>query len=232
MERNHGRGSSGGPSRYAGEADRDYGTVVMSGGSSTASAFLKGRSTAIPEETSPSRPNSELWRLGLTDKLTGLSSRHGFIALGEQQWKLARRTGSDLVLVGLDLETQRRTNVDDTADFTPCEGARLSLVAAGRVLIKSFRRSDVLCRWEGSEFRVLALEADALSEPVLKARIEFHARHSTPAGSAPLLFKGRISRISSQLANSFEEVLEIMERDQIGARQPWNGSARRAASAD
>jgi diguanylate cyclase (GGDEF)-like protein len=178
-------------------------------------------------EPSPHRLHNQFWGIGLTDKLTGLANRPGFIALGEQQWKTARRTGADLVFVTLELAQCAVTD-----DITARDEAGVALNVIARTITRVFRRADIVCRWNGAEFRVLVLEAEGLNEPLLRARLELHLRNEGAPSGSPLALKGRITRIISQYAASFEEVLTILDRDLVESKRTWCGtSTARVAAA-
>jgi diguanylate cyclase (GGDEF)-like protein len=177
------------------------------------------------------RLDSELWRLVLTDKLTGLCNQHGFIALAEHEWRSARRTKREMVFVGLELaHSEERHN--GAADGR----AGLALIRAARILEKSFRRSDVLCRWDADEFRVLAVDGEGLDEAMVRSRIECHSRiEGAPAARAPLVFRGRLARIRPQAADTFAAVLARLDQEFDEFKLPWNETAGRrpiAAAAD
>jgi diguanylate cyclase (GGDEF)-like protein len=198
-----------------------YGTVVSSqrdpAGTRVPCDGVAPRSPSIP---TAHRLDSELWRMVLTDKLTGLCNEHGFIALAEQQWRVSRRTDREMVFVGLDLEglPERREN-------HPRGEADLTLIAAGRVLMKTFRRSDVLCRWGGDEFRVLAVNGEGLEESMLRARIQYQlGKAGAPVADYPLVFRGRIVRIDPKLAGSFADITARIDEDFALFRRTWCGS--------
>jgi diguanylate cyclase (GGDEF)-like protein/PAS domain S-box-containing protein len=109
--------------------------------------------------------------LALTDELTGLLNRRGFIALAEQQLKLARSKRSDkgLLLVYLDVDGLKLIN----DSFGHSEGSR-TIEAAANVLRKSFRGSDVIARMGGDEFAVLAVDASGADTEALTLRIRKH----------------------------------------------------------
>jgi two-component system cell cycle response regulator len=91
--------------------------------------------------------------LSLTDELTGLHNRRGFLMLAEQQLKLARRQGRKLALLFIDVDGLKRVN--DTQGHPA--GDQL-LKATAEVLRKTFRESDVLARLGGDEYCVLVVE--------------------------------------------------------------------------
>jgi diguanylate cyclase (GGDEF)-like protein len=108
----------------------------------------------------------ELGNLALTDELTGLYSRRGFMALAERQLKLGRRSGRGMLLFMMDVDRLKQIN-DSFGHF---EGDRaLKRTADG--LRETFRDSDVVARLGGDEFAVLAIEAAGHSEATIKTRL-------------------------------------------------------------
>jgi diguanylate cyclase (GGDEF)-like protein len=96
--------------------------------------------------------STEMEHLALSDELTGLRNRRGFLVLADQALRMARRTRSKCVLVFVDLDGLKRVN--DTRGHAAGD----TLIAdAGRVLANVFRESDVVGRVGGDEFAVLAL---------------------------------------------------------------------------
>lgn len=111
--------------------------------------------------------SSELQQLALTDDLTGLRNRRGFLLLAEQARKLAHRTRARCLLVFLDIDGLKRVN--DTLGHRA--GDALILDAA-RVLASVFRETDVIARVGGDEFAVLALSEGARSGETIGRRLQ------------------------------------------------------------
>ena len=109
---------------------------------------------------------AELGNLALTDELTGLYNRRGFMALAERQLKIGRRSGRGMLLFVMDVDRLKQIN-DSFGHF---EGDR-ALKRAADVLEETFRDSDVLARLGGDEFAVLAVEASGHSEATIKTRL-------------------------------------------------------------
>jgi len=109
---------------------------------------------------------AELGNLALTDELTGLYNRRGFMALAERQLKLGRRSGRGMLLFMMDLDRLKQIN-DSFGHF---EGDR-ALKHAAHALEETFRHSDVVARLGGDEFAVLAIEATGHSESTIKTRL-------------------------------------------------------------
>jgi diguanylate cyclase (GGDEF)-like protein len=109
----------------------------------------------------------QLQSLTLTDDLTGLHNRRGFLLLAEQHVKAARQSQTPFFLFFFDLDRLKRVN--DT--FGHAEGDRVILEAA-ELLRGCFRGSDVLGRLGGDEFAALGLASAGSDETVVRARLD------------------------------------------------------------
>jgi two-component system, cell cycle response regulator len=105
----------------------------------------------------------------LTDDLTGLFNRRGFLSLAEEQWKVARRKQQTLSIVFIDLDGLKQIN--DT--FGHAQGSQALVDAAG-VLKATFRDSDIIARVGGDEFMVLVVEAAPGSASTICARVQLN----------------------------------------------------------
>ena len=112
------------------------------------------------------RLRSTLLSLSLIDELTGLYNRRGFIDLGEQNLKLARRAARGVALFYLDLD--RFKTINDTLGHHV--GDRV-LLKVSDILIAAFRSSDIVARMGGDEFAVLAVEATEEGAELLLSRL-------------------------------------------------------------
>jgi diguanylate cyclase (GGDEF)-like protein len=109
---------------------------------------------------------AELGNLALTDELTGLYNRRGFMALAERQIRLGRRSGRGMLLFMMDVDGLKKIN-DDCGHG---EGD-LALKRVSAVLEQTFRDSDLVARLGGDEFTVLAIEADGHCESNIQSRL-------------------------------------------------------------
>jgi diguanylate cyclase (GGDEF)-like protein/PAS domain S-box-containing protein len=94
----------------------------------------------------------ELLTLSLTDALTGLYNRRGFMTLAEQHLKIANRMKSQVFMLYADLDDLKQIN--DT--FGHQEGDR-ALRETARILRETFRGADIVSRIGGDEFVVMPL---------------------------------------------------------------------------
>jgi diguanylate cyclase (GGDEF)-like protein/PAS domain S-box-containing protein len=130
--------------------------------------------------TERKRAIEELESLSLTDDLTGLYNRRGFLALAAQQMKHAHRSDEQAVLVFADLDGLKQIN----DRFGHQEGSN-AIVKAAQVLKETFRESDIVARLGGDEFTVLATVASNDRADAIKTRLQqklqaFNARHDLP----------------------------------------------------
>ena len=109
---------------------------------------------------------TELSNLALMDELTGLYNRRGFLALGDRQLRLARRSDRSLLLFFIDLDGLKEIN--DAFGHTEGDAA---LMWTAEALEATFRDSDVIARIGGDEFAALAIEASGQSEACIRQRL-------------------------------------------------------------
>ncbi|MBA4373801.1 MAG: hypothetical protein C0402_13190 [Thermodesulfovibrio sp.] len=106
---------------------------------------------------------NELRALSLTDELTGLYNRRGFLTLAEQQLRIAGRLNKKLYLLAADLDDLKIIN--DTFGHQEGDSA---LVETANILRDNFRESDIIARIGGDEFVVMPIEmTDDRSEVIL-----------------------------------------------------------------
>lgn len=108
----------------------------------------------------------QLHTMSLTDELTGLYNRRGFITLSEQQLKIAVRTKKDALLFFVDLDKMKHIN--DTFGHEEGDNA---LVEVANIFKEVFRGSDIIGRMGGDEFAILAIDTADGSREVLIDRL-------------------------------------------------------------
>ena len=108
----------------------------------------------------------------LVDDLTGLYNRRGFRVLAEQHLRLVKRGGPLSLLVSFDLDGFKQVN-----DLYGHPEGDAALRRAANILRTVFRDSDIIARFGGDEFVVLALDCgDMRAEIVhrIEAAIDAH----------------------------------------------------------
>ena len=109
----------------------------------------------------------ELRSLAITDDLTCLYNRRAFLALAEQQLRVARRKAQGLLLFFADVDNLKEIN-----DLHGHQEGDLALLHVSDALEQTFRNSDVIARLGGDEFAVLALEARCDDREIILRRLE------------------------------------------------------------
>ena len=148
---------------------------------------LRNRTTALEDtkillqqEMQKSKAmEAEVYRLSLTDKLTGLHNRQGFLLLAEQQLRLGKRTKIQTKLMFFEIR-----NIPEIQSTFGDEMADEAIIAVSKLLKQSFRTSDTLGRFSENEFVVL-VQGYNLSCDVIEARVEtniakFNQTHYLP----------------------------------------------------
>jgi len=105
--------------------------------------------------------------LSITDLLTGLYNRRGFIMFAEQQLKLSDRTKRGLLLFFTDLDGMKWIN--DTLGHE--EGDR-ALMEVADVLKETFRSSDIIARMGGDEFAILAINTTDVNSEIITGKLQ------------------------------------------------------------
>jgi diguanylate cyclase (GGDEF)-like protein len=150
------------------------------------------------------KANDRLRNLSLTDILTSLNNRRGFMILATGLLKFARRAAYSVCLLYIDLDSLKYIN--DTFGHTAGDTA---ITHFARILTETFRDSDVIGRLGGDEFVVLlidATESDLVSmQTRLQSSVDAHNLQSE-RGYA-LSFSLGVIRVDSDSTITMEELL-------------------------
>ncbi len=109
----------------------------------------------------------ELRNLTLTDPLTGLYNRRGFLTLAEQHLKIAGRTKATVFMLYADLDDLKYIN-----DNFGHQDGDSALKETARIFKETFRESDIIARIGGDEFAVLPIGNTAESASILTTRLK------------------------------------------------------------
>ncbi|MBI4792563.1 MAG: diguanylate cyclase [Deltaproteobacteria bacterium] len=109
----------------------------------------------------------KLHSLSITDELTGLLNRRGFMMMAKKQLRIADRNQGKLFLIFADLDNLKWVNDTYGHDI-----GDLLLVKVAKIL-SSFRRSDIIARLGGDEFAILLSDSsESGGEKKLAERFE------------------------------------------------------------
>jgi diguanylate cyclase (GGDEF)-like protein len=150
----------------------------------------------------------EIRNLAVTDELTGLYNRRGFLASATHQLKMAHRNAEDVLLLFCDVDNLK--GINDT--FGHHEGD-LALIRAANALKATFRDSDILARLGGDEFAVLASDASTPSRQAIVPRIEKSLEQANAARFRySLSFSIGIARFDPRNPASLGELMAMADR--------------------
>lgn len=153
--------------------------------------------------------NERLRNLSLTDGLTGLNNRRGFMILATGLLKFARRVGYSLCLLYIDLDSLKFTN--DT--FGHAAGDAL-ILRFSSVLTNTFRESDIIGRLGGDEFVVLLVDATEEDVESMKSRLQANAdaNNLQHASQPAIAFSLGAIRVQPDTGITMEELLSQADR--------------------
>ena len=123
--------------------------------------------TVMIDITERKRLEAKLVEQSITDELTGINNRTGFIMLAQLQLMMAKRDQVDCLLFFIDLNGMKRIN----DELGHAEGDR-ALIEVTSILKDTFRETDVTGRVGGDEFVVLARSFNDGTQELLLNRLD------------------------------------------------------------
>ena len=110
---------------------------------------------------------AEILALSITDQLTGLYNRRGFLSLAEQQLKLAKRNKIGMLLFYIDMDGLKWIN-----DTLGHEEGDKALIEIATLLKETFRASDIIVRLGGDEYAALAIDINETNSHIITGRLQ------------------------------------------------------------
>jgi two-component system cell cycle response regulator len=151
----------------------------------------------------------EIRSLAVTDELTGLYNRRGFLASATHQLKLAHRQPQDVILLFFDMDNLK--GINDA--FGHREGD-LAIIRATDALEETFRDSDILARLGGDEFAVLASAASIPYREAIVPRMDRSLEKANAEESRyKLSFTVGIARFDPETACSLGKLMARADQD-------------------
>jgi diguanylate cyclase (GGDEF)-like protein len=150
------------------------------------------------------KANERLRNLSLTDGLTGLNNRRGFMILATGLLKFARRAGYPVHLLYIDLDSLKQIN--DTFGHSAGDAA---ITQFARILTDTFRDSDVLGRLGGDEFVSLIIDASESDLASIQARLQSNVDlyNLQAASGQALAFSLGVIYLPADSSTTMEELL-------------------------
>lgn len=166
------------------------------------------------------KANERLRSHSLTDGLTGLNNRRGFMILATGLLKFARRAGYSSCLIYIDLDSLKYIN--DTFGHAAGDTA---ITHFARILVETFRDSDVIGRLGGDEFVVLLIDASEADLAAMQERLKSNvdAHNLQVAGDHILAFSMGGIRVDANSTITMEDLLsqadEAMYKHKLNRRR-------------
>ncbi|MBI5675925.1 MAG: diguanylate cyclase [Nitrospirae bacterium] len=123
----------------------------------------------------------KLYSMSITDELTGLYNRRGFLALSEQQLKLANREDKKMFLMSADLDFLKIIN-----DTVGHQRGDMAIINTANILKDTFRESDIVARIGGDEFVVLGVDTPDTNIEILAERLRENLNTHNHKANEPL----------------------------------------------
>ena len=162
--------------------------------------------------------------LSLTDELTGLLNRRGFTTIGQGHLRLASRTGQRFMLMFADVDGLKEIN-----DRCGHHEGDHALMRLAEVLRRTFRQSDVLARYGGDEFAILALDQSGDLGETIRRRLAANLTEENQALDRPyrlefscgvIPFDGRLEEPLGALLARADRALYLEKRARRRGRLP------------
>jgi diguanylate cyclase (GGDEF)-like protein/PAS domain S-box-containing protein len=182
--------------------------------------LLEFVSAQVAQAIERKRMEGEIIALSLNDELTGLYNRRGFTLLAEHQVSLADREKRSVLLYFGDVDDLKTIN----DSFGHAQGD-LALQEVALILKSSFREADILARFGGDEFVVLAVEASQESADILTERIRdiLEAHNQAPSRPYRLSLSSGIVRFDPEHPSTISELIAQADARMYAMKQTRKG---------
>ncbi|OPY86161.1 MAG: putative diguanylate cyclase YegE [Smithella sp. PtaU1.Bin162] len=172
--------------------------------------------------TERKRMEAEIISFAITDPLTGLHNRRGFLSLAEQQLKLAERKKQGLLLYFFDLDELK--SINDTLGHQ--EGDK-AIIETAAVLKDTFRASDIVARLGGDEYAALAVDVAEANAKIFTDRLQvlIDKRNRRKNRRYKLSISAGCSYYNPENACSLDELMSSADRLMYEQKQNKKGPA-------
>ena len=142
---------------------------------------IKAVNVISKEITAFKYAEERLYSMTITDELTGLYNRRGFLTLSDQQLKQANRDNKKMFLMSSDLDYLKLIN-----DHLGHKAGDRALTNTANILKETFRESDVIARMGGDEFIVLGMVTPYYGIQTLTKRLKENLNVHNSLADEPL----------------------------------------------
>ncbi|MCP4136301.1 MAG: diguanylate cyclase [bacterium] len=151
----------------------------------------------------------EVRSLSLTDDLTGLYNRRGFLTLARQQLKFAHRIDKLIVLFYTDMDNLKLIN-----DNMGHKVGDHAIIETANLIRSNFREADIIARLGGDEFVILSVDTYKEDEEIIVARLleKFEEFNVSENKGYKLSVSIGMAQYDPSLPCTVEELLERADR--------------------
>lgn len=168
-----------------------------------------------------------LREIAITDELTGLFNRRGFLTLAEKQLGNALRAEHEMFLIFADLDNMKEIN-----DTLGHETGDLALATAASLLRTTFRQADILARLGGDEFAVfISCKPGTDSEQAILSRLEENISLENRDGELPFTLAISFGVVRLQENETLGQVMIRADGLMYDSKSRKKGGARNGAAA-
>jgi diguanylate cyclase (GGDEF)-like protein len=171
-----------------------------------------------------SRRVEQMERQAVTDELTGLYNRRAFIPLGEKEVGRARRYHRPLALILFDIDHFK--SVNDSHGHLIGDHV---LQVLTKLVTKTTRATDVVCRYGGEEFIVLMPEASREEGLAMAERLRQEISRMTvvtEVGTLSLTVSLGVAELRTDEDESFESLIARADRAMYQAKAAGRDTVR------
>ena len=171
---------------------------------------ILGTVVAFADITERRKMEEKLRESAMTDELTGLFNRRGFMTLADKLIKISVRDKNDLLLIYIDFDNMKWIN--DSLGHSVGDQA---LVEAATLLQDTFRLADIVARLGGDEFVILCTDNSALgNEETILSRLSenIDKTNMQTTRQYPLSLSVGVGRYEHQAPCSIDELLRRADR--------------------
>jgi diguanylate cyclase (GGDEF)-like protein/PAS domain S-box-containing protein len=161
-----------------------------------------------------------LRQLAMTDDLTGLLNRRGFLANGSRVMRDAVEHGRGVAVFYMDIDGLKAINDDHGHD-----AGSMLLIAAAEALKNSFRAADILARVGGDEFVALVIvPPDDVA--TISNRLKWHVDKFNSSAALPysLSMSIGVSRLGRETSTTLEGLVNEADAAMYRQKRPGLGA--------
>ncbi|MFA5161782.1 MAG: diguanylate cyclase [Elusimicrobiales bacterium] len=166
-------------------------------------ALLRKRAEKAREES-----RDHLHLLSITDDLTGLNNRRGFLEVARSQFNTAKRYGKPLTLLFCDIDGFKRIN-----DVLGHDAGDKAIKDVAHVLTQTLRTSDVAARIGGDEFVVLLPQSGAAAARGARARVQSALKEINLRRKFPINMSIGICEMNVDSMRAVDDMLALADAD-------------------